>query len=185
MFINIITPCSRPSNLIEIAHSINIPKENYRWIIVFDLDNLPEESQIPSNCETYLHRDKNSTAGHAQRNFAMSLVKKGHIYMNDDDTVIHPELWDHIKELDQDFISFMQNSADGTLRLEGSKVEVGYIDSHNFIVSKNITDGIEWTIDRYDADGYFAKEVYSRICRENAYTKAYIPKVLSVYNSLR
>lgn len=29
MFLNIITPCTRPENLHKISESINIPKENY------------------------------------------------------------------------------------------------------------------------------------------------------------
>ena len=40
MFLNIITPCSRPENLRIISESINIQKENYRWIFVYDGLNL-------------------------------------------------------------------------------------------------------------------------------------------------
>ena len=55
MFINIITACSRPNNLNKISESINIPKENYRWIVVHDgLDN-PNGITIPNNCEFYNH----------------------------------------------------------------------------------------------------------------------------------
>ena len=99
MILNIITPCSRPENLHLISKSINIPKENYRWIVVFDFDELPDKELIPNNCEVYLHRDSDSTAGHAQRNYAIDLIEDGYVYSNDDDTLLHPELWENIKDI--------------------------------------------------------------------------------------
>lgn len=180
MFLNIITPCSRPQNLHKISQSINIPKENYRWIVVFDFDELPNKNLIPDNCETYLLRDAESIAGHSQRNFAIGLVKHGHIYSNDDDTLIHPDLWENIKNLNNDFISFKQNDNYGNLRLEGDKITVNHIDSHNFIFSKNICENIKFDKTSYAADGYFAEE-----CNNRAKTPIHLPIVLSVYNSLR
>ena len=50
MFLNIITPCSRPHLLHRIAESINIPKENYRWIVVFDAETIPDSIPV---CEAY------------------------------------------------------------------------------------------------------------------------------------
>ena len=73
MFLNIITPCSRPQNLETISKSINIPRENYRWIVVFDLEEVPEN--IPENCEAYAIKDTKSTSGNAQRNYALDLVR--------------------------------------------------------------------------------------------------------------
>lgn len=182
MFLNIVTPCCRPENLLTIAESINIPKENYRWIVVFDLDELPPDLYIPKNCECYLHRNTNSTAGHDQRNFALSLIEKGHIYQNDDDTAIHPDLWNEIKDLDDaDLITFSQ--LDGDLlcvRLPGNEVGVRKTDSHNFIVSYDIAKNIKWQIERYDADG-----LYAEACLKFAKNHVWIPKVLSIYNWLR
>jgi len=80
MYINIITPCHRPENLHQISRSINIPKENYRWIVVFDSLTLPDICNIPDNCEYYLHKDSNSKMGNGQRNFVLDLVKEGYIY---------------------------------------------------------------------------------------------------------
>lgn len=185
MYLNIVTPCSRPENLVKISQSINIPTENYRWIVVFDMDEIPQGHVIPSNCETYLHKNPQSTVGHAQRNFALDLIHDGHVYMNDDDTTIHPELWENIKDLDCDFISFKQNGVHGNLRLHGDTIQVYHIDSHNFIVSKKAIGDIQWIIDRYDADGYFANHVHNRVVNDRNLSKCYIPKVLSIYNSLR
>lgn len=179
MFLNIITPCSRPQNLEIISKSINIPREQYRWIVVFDLLEAPDN--IPDNCEFYNIKDVKSTSGNAQRNFALDLVTHGHIYFNDDDTVMHPDLWENIKnESDEDFISFKQVNKDGTIRLDGSNVSVGNIDSHNFVVSTECMKDTRWVLNRYDADGVFAHE-----CYQKAKNKSYINKVLSVYNTLR
>jgi hypothetical protein len=179
MFLNIITPCSRPQNLDVISKSINIPRDSYRWIVVFDLSEVPEN--IPSNCEAYAIKDVNSTSGNVQRNFALDLVTDGHIYFNDDDTIMQPNLWDEIKNKDlQDFISFKQVEKDGSLRLEGKNISVGTIDSHNFVVSNKTIGDIRWVLNRYDADGIFAHDCYNK-----SNTKLYIPKVLSIYNSLK
>jgi hypothetical protein len=180
MFLNIITPCSRPQNLIKISKSINIPTENYRWFVVFDMDEFPSKELIPDICEIYLHRNPNSKVGHSQRNFALDLIEKGHVYMNDDDTIIHPELWDNIKDLDNDFINFNQSSLNGDSRLIGGNIQVGNIDSHNFIVSRNLIGDSRWIFDRYDADGFFAVECYSK-CK----SPIIINKYLSIYNQLR
>jgi len=180
MFLNIITPCTRPQNLQKIAESINIPRENYRWLVVFDSLFVPEKSLIPVSCEHYLHRDKNSISGNAQRNFALSKVLAGHVYFNDDDTTIHPDLWSNIYTLDEhDFISFSQNTSAGDLRLKGNRIQMCHIDSHNYIVSKKLIKGREWDLSMYEADGFFAEG-----CYREAKSPIFINKVLSIYNSL-
>jgi hypothetical protein len=180
MFLNIITPCSRPQNLHTISKSINIPKENYRWIVVCDMDELPSKELIPNNCEIYSYKDINSTSGNAQRNFALDMTYSGHVYMNDDDTIIHPELWDNIKDLENDFISFPQCFPNGSPRLLGNYIQVGHIDSHNFIVSRELIGEERWIIDKYDADGHFATKIHHQ-----SINPIFINKTLSVYNSLR
>jgi hypothetical protein len=180
MFLNIITPCTRPENLNKIAESINIPRDNYRWIVIFDIDY--SSIDIPENCEYYYLRDANSIVGNAQRNFVLDLLKnkRGYLYSNDDDTTIHPNLWENIKDMDDDFISFMQENMNGNIRLSGEIIEPTTIDNHNFIVALDIIGDSRFKIDRYDADGIFAKECYVK-----ARSKRYLPIVLSTYNSLR
>lgn len=177
MFLNIITPCSRPENLDVVSKSINIPKENYRWIVVFDSETIPEN--IPE-CEAYCIKDVNSVAGFGQRNLALELITEGWVYLQDDDTVMHPELWDNIKDLDNDFISFDQVWKSGVHRLYGNIVKLSYVDSHNFIVHTSLISDEKFVINRRDADGVFAENCYNR-----AKNKHYINKVLSVYNSLQ
>ena len=179
MFLNIITPCSRPENLHKISESINIPKENYRWIIVFDSEQIPNREMIPLNCEAYSHKNPDSISGNSQRNFALKLIKEGHVYFNDDDTALHKDLWENIRDLDYDFIFFKQENKDGSIRLHNT-VRVGGIDSHNFITKNRVIDQTHFKLNLYDADGYFAVE-----CFNNSKTKVYIDKVLSTYNILR
>lgn len=179
MFINIITPCCRPYNLKKIEESINIPKDKYRWIIVFDSNELPDDSLIPNNCEVYCNKNNMSISGNSQRNFALDLIKDGYIYFNDDDTLLHPELWEAVKDLDNDFISFDQVNKNGVLRLQSEEIKVGNIDSHNFIISSDILESNRWILNRYDADGYFAEE-----CFRKSKSFLYINRVLSIYNIL-
>ena len=177
MFLNIITPCTRPENLKQISESINIPRENYRWIVVFDAESIPED--IPDNCEPYAIKVKDSVFGNGQRNYGLSLIKNGHVYFNDDDTTIHPLLWDNIRELSEDFIYFKQNHKSGKIRITGDTVGRGFINSHTFIISYNCIGITKWVINNYEADGIFGEECYNK-----SKTKILIPEVLSIYNSL-
>ena len=163
-----------------ISKSINIPRENYRWIVVVDSDKLPSEELIPDNCEIYLHQNINSIVGHSQRNYALELITTGWIYSNDDDTVIHPQLWENIKDVTADFISFTQIKSDLSINIVGDLINIGSIDSHNFIVNINSVSDLRFVINKYEADGIFAVECYAK-----AITKIFINKALSVYNSLR
>lgn len=178
MFLNIITPLTRPYNLSLIENSINIPVSNYRWIIVCDFYDQIEYK--PVNAEIYNYRDKFSMMGNAQRHFALKLVNTGHIYFNDDDTIIHNNLWDNIKDLDNDFISFDQEYRSGKKRLTGSDIRLNKIDSHNFIVHASIGKKIVWVYNKYNADG-----IYATNCYRLAQNPIYINKTLSTYNSLR
>jgi len=180
MFLNIITPCSRPQNLIKISESINIPKENYRWIVVFDMEEFPSKELIPNNCEVYLHKDVKSKVGHSQRNFALSLIKEGHVYMNDDDTLIHPKLWENIKNSDEHFITFHQSFNNGNHRLTAGDVRIAGIDSHNFIVRRDIIGDIKWIVEDYGADGFFAVDCYKK-----SKSILILKEYLSIYNQLR
>lgn len=178
--LNIITPCSRPQNLLKISESINIPKENYRWIVVFDSENPPNKDLIPDNCEIYCHINKLSSSGNAQRNYALDLIDDGYVYFNDDDTIIHPRLWENIKNLNEDFISFKQLDKFGRPKMNGTDIRVGGIDTHQYIVKKEIIGDGKWINHLYEADGHFAVDCYKK-----SKTKKWIDDYLSIYNLLR
>jgi hypothetical protein len=183
MFINIITPCSRPENLMSIGLSINIPLENFKWIIVFDAEEIPELSVPKSgfkNTEFYAHKNPNGCSGNSQRNFGLDLVEDGYVYFQDDDTLMHPEFWESVKYLNADFINFNQAFADGSIRLRSGKIEVGHIDSHNFLIKNSIIGETRWKIDDYCADGIFAET-----CAKKTNNLFFMDVVLSIYNALR
>lgn len=179
-FINIITPCTRPKNLLKISESINIPRDRYRWIVVFDSEKLPDENLIPENCEAHLFKDPKSVFGNAQRNYALDLIKDGYIYFNDDDTAIHKDFWENIKNLNNDFILFVQEHKTGRIRFNGRDMRVGQIDSHNFLLHNSLVGISRWELDKYDADGRFALECFAK-----AKNHILLDKVLSTYNLLR
>lgn len=179
MFLNIITPCSRPQNLAIISESINIPRDRYRWIVVFDLDEIPKD--IPPNCEAYAIKDAKSCCGNAQRNLALGLVKDGYIYFNDDDTIIHPKMWDKVKNISADIISFSQEFCDGAFARTGQNLYPNGIDTHQFIVSAELVGDTRWNLPSYDADGKFIQACAAKkTCRH-----VVLPEILSVYNYLR
>lgn len=176
MMLNIITPCSRPNNLKKIEESINF--SNYRWMVVFDADKVPHNTLSKAEC--YSLRNPNSISGNAQRNYALDLVTDGWVYFNDDDTTIHPKLWETINHLNNDFISFKQAWPSGQLRLTGDNITVNNIDSHNFVLHHSIIGDTRWEMHQYAADGIFANE-----CWKKSKNPIYIDEVLSVYNILR
>lgn len=175
--INLITPCSRPENLHKIYQSINIPQENYRWIVVFDKDELPTD--LPPTVEPYLYRHPDSRVGNGQRNYGIDLVTTGWVYFLDDDTLLHPQLWNEIKDLSDDFIHFGQEDKN-KLRLFGNRIMVEHIDSGCFVVNSKIIKDHKWPLKVYQSDGIFAMLVSNET--DN---KKYIPKVLSKYNALK
>ena len=184
MYINIITPCSRPENLHIIAQSINLPQDQYQWTVIHDADKLPYTSLLPTNAIHTVKKVEVSISGNGQRNRALDIIKTDNdswIYFNDDDTIIHPDLFQTIAQYqDKDFIHFQQENKDHSVRLKSNVIEVGQIDSHNFIFKAKLLGDTKWQLDKYDADGYFAKEIYAK-----STAPLYIEKVLSTYNCLR
>ena len=105
-FISIVTPCSRPKNLDAMSKSINIPAENYRWIVVFDADVVPD-IELPKNVTAFAVKDKESISGNSQRNHAIDFIASNpmgsneYILFLDDDTIMHPMLWSEVKDSNQ------------------------------------------------------------------------------------
>ena len=54
------------------------------------------------------------------------------------------------------------------------------IDSHNFILTRELIGDIRWELTKYEADGLFAVECYKK---SKSHLK--LDKVLSIYNQLR
>lgn len=179
--LTIITPCSRFENLQQMENSVlAIPETHRRWIVVFDSNTIPSDIYLPVEADIHAIHDENGGYGNPQRNYALFLVKEGHIAFLDDDTILHPDLWENIKDLEQDFISYNQQHKDGSMRVRWNSSNPGYSDSGNFIISYECMGDIRWESGIYAADSLFAAE-----CYKHAKSKIYLPKILSIYNSLR
>jgi len=184
---NIITPCSRPNNLIHIYNSIinqKVPIDSIKWWIVFDLVNPPFDviKKFPSvNIESYAFEEHNF--GNAQRNFAIRRIQNGWVYFVDDDNIIHPDFLSSIMSITY-FSGIIVNQVhkNGTLRLKASSENTvpGVIDTAQFIIKKDIVD-VEWMTSEYCADGFFINNIYCR----NREKFIFIDKPLSYYNFLR
>jgi len=189
MFVYIITPCSRPENLHAIAKSINIPVDEYQWIVVHDADELPSANLLPNNAVHIAKKVDGSIMGNGQRNKALDMIHNNYceeyadrwIYFNDDDTIIHSNLFDVVKQHQgADFIHFMQHDKEGHIRLNGDVIRAEHTDTHNFIFKASLLGDTRWVLRKHTADGIFAEQMFRK-----ASNRLYIPQVLSVYNVLR
>jgi len=180
MFINIITPCSRPDNIKKIFKSICIPLQNYHWYIVMDMDFIPANLPVSSNITYIPYRDVNSLAGNSQRNFALELISDDYVYFLDDDTIMHSDFWNTLNGCQSDIIVFNQAFKDGSLRLFGGHVGPNVVDTGNVLMRRDIIGNIRWDVKNYNADGYFLMDV-----NKMTKSKKYIPKILSYYNKLK
>jgi hypothetical protein len=127
-----------------------------------------------------LYRDEGSIAGHAQRNFANRLISDGYVFQLDDDTILHPDFWESVKNCNEDIVSWAQLTEKGHPRLPAGCFLVGAIDSGSFMVKRSVIGDLQWDASRYDADGYFAQQVVARTTSQRK-----IERHLSYYNYLR
>lgn len=180
MFINIVTPCSRPNNIEKIYESICIPLENYHWYIVLDMDFIPKGLPTNDNITYVPYRDANSLAGNSQRNLALELISGDYVYFLDDDTIMHSDFWNTVSGYSYDVIVFNQAFKDGSLRLFGGHIGPKVVDTGNVLIRRDTIGDIRWDVKEYNADGYFLRDV-SKMTK----SKKYIPKIISYYNKLK
>jgi len=206
----IVTPCSRPENLLQIEKSIFesyfkntnlIIDTNFKWVIVYDksigypLTHVKSlEGKIPTN--HVLSPNKNALAGHSHRNYFLKNYKSiisnpinDWVYFLDDDTILHENFFSVIFQnlhLDLTAILFNQLNADGTPRLyaSNSSIKVGHIDMGQYIVNLNkIPENLKFDENDYCADGVFIEELFNQT--ENKQNFVVINEFISHYNKLR
>jgi hypothetical protein len=183
---NLVTPCSRPDNLIHIYNSIlnqKVPINNIIWWIVFDLEKAPFDviKKFPDvEVRSFVYQEH--SFGNAQRNFAIRRIKSGWVYFVDDDNIIHPDFLDTIISINYSGVIVDQVFKNGGRRFAASPggTRCGAIDTAQFIVQRSMID-VEWILHRYDADGAFIEDIHNR----NREKFIYINKPLSYYNYLK
>lgn len=203
--LHIITPCSRPENLVKIFGSIFSVVPTHDWGRIFwhiivdaavkdsgDLSEFMALAQNNRRISVIFSPHKKALVGHAHRNFFLDNFfppdANQWLYFLDDDTMLHKDFWPAIRNEmipSRSAIVFNQNHANGLLRLiaDISSIKVGYIDMGMYLVNaSHIPAEMRFDEKDYCADGIFIEEFCKHIGKP-AFT--HINKVLSTYNQLR
>jgi hypothetical protein len=160
--IQIITPCSRPENLIFMKDSV--PTE-CNWTIVYD-NSVKEKLEIEG--ATILHSPYTGSSGNPNRNYALDTIEFSDtdwIYILDDDNIIHPEWYDRVKDFTDEHLNMIawgQVWKNNTVRLAATNnPNVGTIDTSCYMVRGRVMKTLRYQMD-YVADGIMAREAYEQ-----------------------
>lgn len=166
----VVTPCSRPQNLIAIAKSISGP---FHWVVAYDSSVEQPFLKVDGfgGLEQEHHKTNiHGTSGNGQRNIALEIVMskaedQDFLYFLDDDNIMHPGL---LKVLEQgrnghnaDMIAFPQLNPSGQIRLMPPiEPKVGNIDTAMMILRIGHVRNLRWHPNEYCADGIYAEEAF-------------------------
>ena len=183
MLVNIVTPCTRPENLLAIQESINNHANfKYRWHIIFEnlkLNNRPDRIYIDhlkkklNKNNKYYWATSNGIAGHTHRNFIIDKLSGeiGWLYFNDDDNILHPDFSKiNFEETGCSAIVLSQKDPDGTNRVyDGNtliacphNMKVRCIDTAQLIFNQKKNKNLYFDDRYYWADGIFAEKFYEK-----------------------
>jgi glycosyltransferase involved in cell wall biosynthesis len=197
MIINILTRCYRIDNLFKIYEGLKTDLVNVKWWILFDTNII---QTIPTSILTFLTSinaeiryaggDSNS-CGINLINNVLDEIKSDWIYILDDDNLIHENFFETISNLVSENISkrgFIFNQKVGGIDFSGldireakpEMVRVGYIDSAQFLLKRDIISDLRFKND-YKADGYFIEELYNN----NKNEFIFLNKELCYYNKIQ
>jgi hypothetical protein len=100
--LNIVTPCSRPENLVKCLRSF-CDTTSIKWHVVFDKDVTPPNIKLNKKNVSLikLHSDQKSHWGNCLRNMALDKINSGYVYFLDDDNLMHPLFWNHFKNFEK------------------------------------------------------------------------------------
>ena len=199
MKINIITRCTRTSNLLTIKEGVlNAPKGvTVNWHIVFDTGALKDiDAEVLSNLtdtvNVKLHFVKGQRGGllYPEVSDIIRTIKSGWIYLLDDDNIIHDDFYKTIKASIKNLpvaqvhiVSQLVAGKDFT----GQEIRVASrentafqkIDIAQMVINRSIFDTHSFSAN-YAADGFFIEEVL----KTHGDSFVWIDKVLCHYNYL-
>jgi O-antigen biosynthesis protein len=199
MKINIITRCTRTSNLLTIKEGVlNAPKGvTVNWHIVFDTGALKDiDAEVLSNLtdtvNVKLHFVKGQRGGllYPEVSDIIKTIKSGWIYLLDDDNIIHEDFYKTIKASIKNLpiaqvhiVSQLVAGRDFT----GQEIRVASrentafqkIDIAQMVINRSIFDTHSFSAN-YAADGFFIEEVL----KTHGDAFVWIDKVLCHYNYL-
>ena len=164
--LTIVTPCSRPQNLPLMAESIKPGRSLFDviWMVIFDNGECPQ-----------------SEVGNYQRNCALEAIKDGLVYFLDDDTLIHPELFDELAKVKTGAVAFGQVLNGGIRYASPATMKVCQIDMGQVAIQREVIGDARFALGVYEADGIFIQAVYGN----NPEAWSFIEKPLCYYNKLR
>ena len=179
MKLTIITPCCRPENLIKLKDSIEFNLID-KWIIVYDTSKNRTYTMQFQDHSKILELECNTlgAAGHPQRNYGISHVEDGYIYMLDDDNIVHPDFWKLCVTFEMPYF-YTFNRVHKSITY-GCYLQTGRIDTAMFCVNKEHIRDIRWREDLYEADGHFIMDIN----KSNANLHKVINKTAAYYNFL-
>jgi len=177
--LNIITRCSRMTNIRQIFDSLN-ENNNFlkiKWFVLFDLSSLIE---IPSEILIFLkdkaqvrfYETSSGDFGHQMINQTLDEIDGGLIYILDDDNIIHPNFFRIINDWQHNYphlqgLIFSQKV--GGIDFSGldireadiSNVVVGKIDMAQFCLQRELIGDHRIPIGYYVGDGIFIESLFN------------------------
>ncbi len=199
MKINIITRCTRTSNLLTIKEGVlNAPKGvTVNWHIVFDTGALKDiDAEVLSNLtdtsNVKLHFVKGQRGGllYPEVSDIIRTIKSGWIYLLDDDNIIHEDFYKTIKasisNLPAALVHIVSQLVAGR-DFTGQEIRVASLENTAFqkidiaqmVINRSIFDTHSFSAN-YAADGFFIEEVL----KTHGDSFVWINKVLCHYNYL-
>jgi|TARA_B110000908_G_C10260101_1_gene458567 glycosyltransferase involved in cell wall biosynthesis len=199
MKINIITRCTRTSNLLTIKEGVlNTPKGvTVNWHVVFDTGALKDiDAEVLSNLtdtdNVKLHFVKGQRGGllYPEVSDIIRTIKSGWIYLLDDDNILHEDFYKtikaSIKNLPVALVHIVSQLVAGK-DFTGQEIRVASrentafqkIDIAQMVINRSIFDTHSFSAN-YAADGFFIEEVL----KTHGDSFVWIDKVLCHYNYL-
>ena len=119
--LTIITPVTRPENLMQVASSILLGCI-MRWVLVYDTTRphelephfLAHQHKVH---EIFVH--ETGISGNALRNRGLDEVTYGLVYFLDDDNIIHPHFWDILPNISLGHVTTFDQQRESHCFVEG------------------------------------------------------------------
>ncbi len=164
MKLHVLTPVTRPQNLVELGRSLE------RW------------GDVDMTWHLKFDWFKRSLGGYHLRNLMLDDITDGYVWCLDDDCTAHPKLYQTVAKLvrrDAPAVVVSQKREDGTiLHAKRENVMVDYIDIGQAIIRRDVIGNYRYMKDEYAADGHFLEVVLGNT------PIVFVDDVLSFHNNI-
>ncbi len=164
MKLHVLTPVTRPQNLVEVGRSLE------RW------------GDVDMTWHVKFDWFKRSLGGYNLRNLMLDDITDGYVWCLDDDCTAHPKLYQTVAKLvrrDASAVVVSQKREDGTiLHAKPENLMVDYIDIGQAIIRRDVIGDARYQTDDYAADGVFIEAVLGQV------PVVYVDEPLSFHNNI-